>query len=274
MRIGLLTALASSLCGVACAQNSGNGANDVTVTLRVANRTTQFRLGEIVPVELVFQTSALDRYQIWSVPMRQIVAEEYDRFSVEPEEGVAVDPRLVIFSYNGFAYKPVTLDASPVKVALTLNDWMAFRKPGHYRIAAETTRVLAGKPSTPLTLRSNEIEIDEVTPEPGWAESQVSRDSAMLDGQFPRIDPNQGARALRFLGTLEAAKALVQFHLFGPTGAQYELVKGLRESPYRQEIIAALEAAFATPDVRIAQPRQVRSTLDQLKFIASKRTQP
>jgi hypothetical protein len=55
------------------------------------------------------------------------------------------------------------------------------------------------------------------------------------------------ARTLRFLGTREAAQALVRFALNGPPGAQDEIRKGLLESPYRDEIIAELEAGIAAP---------------------------
>lgn len=274
MRIGLLAAFAALSGAAAWAQGSSEVPGDISVTLRVANGRTQFRLGEIVPVELVFASRTVGRYQVWAVPTRQIMYQEYDRFSVEPDAGVRVDPPLVIFAYNGFGYNPVALEGSPVTVSLTLNDWTAFRAPGHYRIAVETRRVLAGQAATPLTLKSNAIEIEEVRPEPAWAETQVSRASAILRGELRRSDPNEAARTLRFLGTLDAANALVRFHLYGPPDVQNELVKGLCESPYQQEIIQELEEAFATPDLRIVQPRQVRSTLDELKFIASKRNRP
>jgi len=250
---------------------SAQDTSDISVTLRVQNGKTQFRLGEIIPVELSFQSRIASSYLVWTVPSRAIMGQEYDQFLVEPEQGTAIFRHPGVHGYNGPAFQPDPLGITPIKTALTLNDWIAIRQPGHYRITVETTRALhslpGGRPGEPVMLRSNAVEIDAVAPEAGWVEARVKEASDIISraGMPPHTDENEAARTLRFLGTREAAHALVRFHLDGPPGLQYEIIQGLRESPYRMEIIAELEAGIANPGAQVSQPQQVRSTLDSLK---------
>jgi hypothetical protein len=237
MRVALFLGLTAA----AWAQQAPAG---ITVTLRASGGRTQFRLGEIVPVELVFQSSTRGVYRIWEVPSREIMGEEFDDFQVDPKEGAAVFPQRAASTYDGPTFEPIAIYGSPATVLLTLNDWVAFRKPGHYRITLETDRAVTGSPFKLVTLRSNAIEIDEVDPEPGWAEAQLSRASDLVSNSRPDYE-NDGARILRFLGTRQAADAMVRFHLYGPPGAQYELVRGMQESPFRADIISGLEAGIA-----------------------------
>ena len=247
-------------------------AQDISVTLQTLNGQRQFRVGERIPVLLTFTAPITSRYLVWTVPSRQIVGEEYDRFVIEPVEGTVTFPERRAAGYNGIAYEPEPFRLTPLTTKLDANEWIAIREPGHHRIAVETRRAAPwherSKPEAPITLRSNAIEIDAVTPEPGWAEGVIKRALDVISQITPTRSPfgdQEAARALRFLGTREAAQALVRFHLNGPPGVQYEIVQGLRESPYRDEIIAELEAGLATPGAQISQPRQVRDTLSTLK---------
>jgi hypothetical protein len=133
-----------------------NGAGDISVTLRVQNGRTQFRLGEIIPVALTFQSIIPSRYLVWTVPAREFTEGEFDRFQIEPAEGtVTFSPRRL--TYNGPGHQPDPLGITPIKTALTVNDWIAIRKPGHYRLTVETKRALhwlsGGRRGMPVTLR-------------------------------------------------------------------------------------------------------------------------
>jgi hypothetical protein len=57
------------------------------------------------------------------------------------------------------------------------------------------------------------------------------------------------ARVLRFLNTRDAALAMVRFFDHGLNNAQGDFMAGLYGSPYRNEIIAALEEGLASPEV-------------------------
>lgn len=209
-------------------------------------------MGEVIPVELSFRSGVPSKYLVWAVPSRAIVRQEYDRFRIEPEQGTVTFPPLRSNGGDGIRQDPEPLGMTPIMVALTANDWIAIRQPGRYRITVETSRALhwrsGGQPGDAITLRSNPIEIDAVTPEQGWAEGVIKHALDVISQITPARSPfgdQDAVRALRFLGTRDAAHAMVGLALNGPPGIQYEIMQGLRESPYRDEIVAELEPGVA-----------------------------
>jgi hypothetical protein len=264
LRLTLLLAMVSSPGVLAQAPS--------TVNFRLAAKDgkTAFRVGEAVEVEFQFTSSVPGEYAVWNLrPIRQVRQAEYDHFSIEPSDSV-VDPLADIFvqmsagAFSGRPPQPVPLASTPVAISLEVNEWLSIRKPGHYRITAETTRVVpANQPQSPLTVRSSTLEIDVVAPEAGWAAAELQKAVAALEAPQqpmaadPRIrqarsdDEQAPARTLRFLETPEAAAAMVRFYRHGPDYAQAELSAGLFASPYRKEVIAAMEAELAAPDVAI-----------------------
>jgi hypothetical protein len=253
----------------------GQGPADVTLTLAPKEGRTTFRLGEAIELELRFQSSAVGRYGVWTTSTTRTARKaKFDRFTVVPSDGVA-DPLVDSFAQvsdevlRGRPPEPVPLGGGAVAVNLFLNEWLSIRQPGHYRISVETTRmVMTGPPASSVPLSSTAIEIDVTAPEPGWAEAQLKQAVAVLErGDPPRpgigqpYDPNResqlredaiaAARVLRFLDTPEAAEALVRFYEHGPETAQQQLHAGLWASPYRGEVMAALEKAVAAPEVSI-----------------------
>jgi hypothetical protein len=260
----------------------GQGPSSVRFTLAAKNGKTSFRLGEAVEVEFRFEAPTPGQYGVWTTwPFRQVRQPEYDHFTIEPPNGglakddpadSVADPLADMFTQlSGGAIvgrfpTPTPLAGAPVIVGLQVNEWLSIRKPGHYRINALTTRVVtAAEPHAPVPLRSNDIEIDVVAPEAGWADAQLRQAVAVLEIPDPpparvgqSINPNvresqqadaaAAARTLRFLETPEAAQALARFFEHGPEYAQSELRTGLFASPYRKEVMAAMEAAVAAPD--------------------------
>lgn len=121
--------------------------------------------------------------------------------------------------------------------------------------------------STPVLLRSNPLEIEVVRPEPGWAAAQLEQAIATLEPGDPpnpaigqhvdmraeelRPEQARAGRVLRFLEMRDAVRALVRFFENGPRAAQQDVHAGLFGSPYRSEVIAAMEQAVAAPDVPI-----------------------
>jgi len=243
---------------------------DVSLTLVVKGGRAQFRVGEAVEVELQFKSSATGRYSVWTDFTDRCVRQpHYDHFSIEPEKGVADPLADMVAQIDGVAImggRPPQPAEMPVSVGLQVNEWLSIRQPGHYRITADSTRVIiSAQPATSVPLHSNAVEIDVVAPEPGWAAAQLKDAVAVLERGDPpqsRVgqafdqrqhnDENaQAARTIRFLETPESVQALTRFFENGPQGAQRELHAGLFASPYRREVIAAMEAAVAAPDVPI-----------------------
>jgi TonB family protein len=132
------------------------------------------------------------------------------------------------------------------------------------------------------------MEIEIAAPEPGWAEEQLQQATALLARGDPRsvsdgmvVDPPiaklrtelaLAGRVLRFLETRDAAEALAHFYENGPMGAQEDIRFGLFASPYRKEVIQAMERALATPDVPITS--KYFDTLMQLLNLGDKKPSP
>jgi hypothetical protein len=245
------------------AQNS-----DVRFVLATTNGQTTFRLGEEINLEFRFSTGVPRKYEPAACyPYRRFVVSSSDTFNVEPAAGV-VDPlRDSSYLLDGgpvscvMSTEPVFIGGSSTVRPRTLNDWIQFIQPGHYRIEA-TTHEIRG-----LTLTSNAIEIDIVNPEPGWAETQARNAIATLrrnsqdysDAAASDAAAN-AARTLRYLGTLDAVPGLIEF-----LGRRFhqEIDAGLISSPRRKEILSRLEAALVAPDVPISE-----SWLDTLDRVA------
>ncbi|HWQ54128.1 MAG TPA: hypothetical protein VN442_10625 [Bryobacteraceae bacterium] len=239
-------------------------AADVSFTLAAKAGRTTFRMGEPVDVEFRFQADAPGKYRVQTMQdVRSVRNALLDSFTAEPRE-FAVDPLADIPAQIGFDRPDPFVPplAGTVVVERQLNEWLTFRQPGRYRITAETTRVRLG--DTPVKLRSDVIEIEMVAPEPGWAEKRVAEAVAVLERGDPppaigqvydqsrEVAVRRAARTLRFLGTPAAARALARFFENGPMAAQGDLRAGLFGSPHRKEVIAAMEAAVAAPDVPVS----------------------
>src|SRR5215470_15551640 len=166
----------------------------VSFTLAAKDGKSTFRVGEAIEVEFRFQAAEPGKYGIWTTSLvRHVRRPEFDHFTVEPSAGVA-DPLADIFAQMsggaavGRPPRPTPLSSVPTVVGVPMNEWLSIRHPGHYRIAAETTRVVTtDNPLATVTLRSNTIEIDLVEPEPRWTESSLRQAVATLE----RPDPPQ-----------------------------------------------------------------------------------
>jgi hypothetical protein len=265
----ILMFLANQFCS---AQNPA----DISFSLVLKNGKAAYRQGEAIPVELRFESNAPGKYQVITDPSARVhlnSSRAYDHFAGDPP-AYAVDPlREQTRMVEAFAGAPPRLSpvsSSPLVIVSVINDWISFRKPGRYVISAETERVSLVDPSKDpavtfmpksIPLRSNTIEIEIVAPEEGWAEAELRQAVTSLEGFRSAVgrplDPNRAQKAidaaqvLRYLGTRDAALALVHFFERGPEAIQNYIVAGLYGSPYRDEVIAALREGLTAADVAV-----------------------
>lgn len=224
----------------------------------------RFRMGETITVELRFQTSGNSSYRIFGAPEHRTVRiPRWDRFTAEPRDGVAgpmEDIPAQLHGDFGIPPQPLPLGSQPVVVVEKLNEWLSFRKPGQYRIVAETSRVRRSDSlGNPVPLRSNPIEIEIVEPEPQWALNRLQESIVLLERgvREPAIGQTadtageeaviRAAKTIRFLESPGAARALARFFENGPPQAQADLRAGLFASPYRKQVIEAMEEAVKAP---------------------------
>ncbi len=287
MRTAALTRLAILL---GCATAWGQSHSDLTLTLATESGRTQFRRGEVIEVELRFQSNSPGKYQVWTNSRtRTGRTHSYDRFRADPAADTA-DPLADASVWSAeVQVGPILLapvGATPATVSLCLNEWISFRRPGKYRITLDSTRAVGlGFPDQKIAIRSSAIEIRIIEPEPGWAAQKLKDAVAVLErpeppmprvgqpGPDPRTftdyqtDGENAARTLRALETPEAAAAMA--HLFRSDGsrATSQLAAGLWATPYRKEAIAAMERAVADPDFPVTP--YFMGTLMQLKTVVA-----
>jgi len=260
--------------GLAGAQNPA----DVTLTLAPKDGRTQFRKGEAIELLLQFQSSAPGKYGVWTLNTDRLARKaEYDEFTVEPAGGTA-DPlanggaQFAGRAHVGPPPAPVKIESGGATVSLFLNEWISFRKPGQYRVTADTTRLVAmAMPENRLPMHSSTIEIEIVPAEPGWADAQLKQAVARLGvpdpppGRIGQRGPSfeemkaseesarYAGRVVRFLETPEAARVLARYLGRAPMYAEDQLRAGLVATPYRKELIAAMYDIVAAPDQPIVQ---------------------
>jgi len=251
---------------------------DITFSLTARNGQTAFRLGEAIPVKLCFQSDASDRYQVITDPSQRIHLNGlrvYDRFKAEPPEA-AVDPlreqTRMVEAFVGAPPRKAPLTSNPTCIDQAVNDWISFRKPGTYRVTANSSRLSlidrSGESDRdlfpkPIAIQSNPITIEIVQAEEVWANRQLQQAVALLSQGLPEpalgrvIDVQRekdvlaAARVLRFLDTKGAALAMVRFFDSGLYIAQGDLTAGLYGSPYREDIISALEEGLSSNEVSV-----------------------
>jgi hypothetical protein len=149
----------------------------VTVTIRVESR--EYRVGELIPVDLTFTSSEPDRYLLDKAEYDCSGRVPEDKFIVIPSDGWE-DPLADYFSGNraflGGGLRGIeTLSSSHVIVRRYLNEYVRFTRPGTYTIRLKTTRVSDAKDASrrQLTVESPLIELKIITPEKGWTNQSL-----------------------------------------------------------------------------------------------------
>jgi len=258
---------------------------DVTLTLSSKDGRTQFRQGEAIELRLTFLSDAPGKYAVWQLDTERIARNaEYDKFSAEPVAG-AVDALADGFypvagrGHVGPGPVPTPVDAAGVSVNLFLNEWISFRKPGHYRVTVETTRLVFKASEYHQTMKSSVFELEVTTFDAAWADARLKQAVSILEIPDPRgprvpqmeaawIAAENAARTLRFLETPAAARAIVQYLGHGPEFAQPQLRAAVESTPCRKDILAALDEVVAAPDIAITGDQYVAlrnfAVLDQL----------
>jgi len=289
MRIGRTLLLVTMTC-LALPGFAQNPA-DLTFVLAPANGRTTFRMGEAIDVEFRISSTAPGKYVLEDNYRAKFIADPSDGIVNPQVQGASVPAGVLIGSTgrSGPGLRLITLNTNPTVRQRQLNAFFSFRKPGHYRIIAETDTVAlsdgqsGGEMRGRINVRSNAIEIDIIKPETGWAESQLQANLALLAQWTPTPPPQAGqrsinnpqgelaaiagVRALGLLETREAALALVEMYGKGvPVSISQYIDQGLRRSPYSGEIIAAMEKQIDAPDVPIT--RQWFGVFSDLEMMA------
>lgn len=119
----------------------------VRLELKCGKEPCSFRIGEVIPLDLLFTGVVPKRYQLNMASYDRSGRMNYEIFGVSPREGTH-DPLRTYFAFGGFTGGGLTgfdfLSAEPRTISLVLNEWVSFDRPGVYRVNVSSSRVNDG----------------------------------------------------------------------------------------------------------------------------------
>lgn len=263
----------------------------VTFMLRTIDGRTQFQCGERIQVQYVISSLVKNEYHCDDgVNFRDSVFSN-DTFVCDASSGVVdPDPDVVNQLPIGDWMQSMDYLNSPKINTMDLNEWIAFDKPGTYRLYAITHRVYEidermeprhpnegpgnGPPTTSTILTLTITPTDK-----NWEHGVITQALAPYQGPWDEVMEQRGA-LLRYLRTKNAAVALVH-ELESSHTYQYAQDKDfyedkcstyLMESPYRVEMIPLMEHDIADPDIPIT--KNFLDTYSNLLYHKAYSTQP
>ncbi len=240
-----------------------------------AGRST-YRMGETIPLELMFSTSGPPQFRLDLFPSSRqpFWVVTLDVVTVEPASGWE-DPlagflRFCPLMFQGGLDNTRVLTADPVSVPLILNEWVRFQRPGDYSVTVRSRRVTATDAfsNTPqLSVESDKFPLHIIPASRDW-QSQTLEDAmrALSSDKSDSLEQREQRRkaldAVRFLGTEEAAHAMARLKASEPYS--YELLAGLVGSPARETVEHEMRSLLADPHFPV-----VREFLCALAIVAN-----
>ena len=226
-----------------------------SLTVRFDDGTSQFRVGEIIPLELAFRASVPEMYDMEIRNYDRSGRLNIEAFHVTPP---GRDPLERYYSTGAFIGGGLggarELSGEPEVMRVDLNEWVALDKPGHYSLYVTSGRVSRRTPTAaePVELRSNDLEFDVIAADPGWQQQTLSTAIATLNiGSSTASEKTAALRVLRFLDTPTSVHELV-FRL-GTRGDRsgWNEIAGLAGSRYQNLVVQELERQMSAPDIAL-----------------------
>jgi hypothetical protein len=232
----------------------------VTLRLRVAGGRRQFRPGELLPIELEFDSRIPHRFVVDGATYDRGGRLAIDQFRVEPH-GAVTDPLADYFALGGGSFGGIrgigVLGDKPYTVRLDLNEWVRFEKPGVYELSVRSQRVRdeadAAATTRPFGPVESNIVSFEIRPrDPEWEATELRAAVQVLDATASDVEHRRGCRMLRFLGTDLAVDEMIR-RLDDGGGCDFEYMAGLVSAPDRDRVVRQLEAGLGAPDQPVSE---------------------
>ena len=211
--------------------------------LRLSDGRTTYRLGEEIPVELVFSGRSDADFYFSNQSYDRSGRMRIEAFGVTPSEGTE-DPMADLFAdgvIGGGLFSSHPLDGSPLVIRVALNDWVWFAGVGTYQITTTSSRLQRHSRLAAPTLAAAPVTLTIVAADESWDREQTALATALIDRGEP-ADVRHGAALLRYLHTEPAAIALTDRHDAIAAINPWEAQAGLITSPHRAVIVSHMEA--------------------------------
>jgi HEAT repeat protein len=261
----LLLALTAVILAVPLYPQEDSGAS---LTIRFADGTSLFHVGEIIPIELSFRASSSDAYDMETRNYDRSGRLNIEQFQVTPP---GRDPLQAYFANSAFAGGglggPRMLSNEPQIMREDLNEWVALDRPGHYSVDVTSGRVSRrnANKDAQVELRSNLLEFDIVTADPAWQEQTVRSAASTLNmGSSTTEEKSAAMRSLRFLDTPASVHELVRLLGEQSDGAGWDEVAGLAGSRNQSLVVRELEQQMGDADIALTW--SYLNALARLKF--------
>jgi hypothetical protein len=240
----------------------GKNPRGVTLILRFGEGKTKWRQGEAIRVELDFVTNRPGAYVFDNALHDRSGRLGIDAFILDPQAGAA-DPLYDYFhgrrsGFMGGISSPGPMGKGGRVIRYELNEWLRFERPGRYRLFVNSGRVSpgGGRRETlprPLSVVSNVVEFDVLPRDEAWEEEALREAVSALaaSGRTPAYGQEEEAehtapcRALRFLNTEAAARAMVRLFRGADQLCEFQYFFGLLGSPHRELVVREMERGIA-----------------------------
>src|SRR5262249_11662868 len=188
----------------------------VTLTLRLADGRRQFRPGEIMSIELEFDSTTPKRYSVDGATYDRIGRLTIDEFSIDRIDNVS-DPMLDYFGsmrggLGGGLRSIGVLGEKPFTVRLELNEWFRFDQTGSYTLRVKSRRVTdeAVNRHAVVPVESNTVSFEILPRDATWEASELETARRLVEMKPPREGARRGCRMMRFLGTEAAVQEMIR----------------------------------------------------------------
>jgi hypothetical protein len=249
----------------------------VSLQLRAKAGRTEFHVGEVILVDLLFVASTPNAYERnggIALPERYPMP---DTFLVEPHEGW-VDPlgdyRKALFKAMHNGHFPIAVSSlsakhvlgpEPYVLSLILNDYVRFSRPGRYVLQVQDSGVTSvttqlGAMPERLALTSNRLELVIVPADSEWQQNQLRETLDTLAQLQEVIDTHarsysaslsDSCISLRAIGTPAAGATMVDALRNEDLFSRCSFQVGLLEFPDPKFILARLRERFNDPDTPV-----------------------
>jgi hypothetical protein len=235
----------------------------VTLTVQMAGGRHQFRPGEIIPIELEFDSRVPKRFAVDGATYDRSGRLTIDEFLIEPNDAVT-DPLLDYFAssggFIGGGLRTIgVLGEKPFTVQLYLNAWFRFEKPGTYTLSVRSRRVSDDtKAITPeqsvVPVESNIVSFEILPRDLSWEASELTGALQSLNSKGSDPDRRTACRTLRFLGTDVAVDEMIKrYDEERGDGCGFEYIAGLFSAPDRDRVVRRMEAGLRANDQPVSE---------------------
>jgi hypothetical protein len=231
----------------------------VDLAIGLVARHAQFRVGELIPLDLVYTFDPSDAYLINDELARGSgTARLLEVFRVSPQEGTrqltSDEPNF----YRWVGGTPREAKSGRVyRYRVYLNEWRRFDNPGKYRFYSTSARVwkpnVFPKGNNELRVTSNLLELEILPATTQWRDEQLRAAVRVLDRpddntQKHRSLRREALRRLRYLGTEAATRELARRYPGRDEGERYDIGMGTYESQHKPAAVTELERRLDEPD--------------------------